>query len=79
MCCSSFMQGRCGAPFLCSDSSAAFHAAMVHGLLLNHYAATVGLTGDGTAYPSEASKKRMATDWPNAGCCHRSFLIYCSV
>ncbi len=31
---------------------------MVRGLMLNHHAATVGLTGDGTAYPSEASKKK---------------------
>ena len=54
-----------------------FHAAMARGLMLK--AATVDQTGDGTAYPSEASKKRMATDWPNAGCCHRSFLIYWSV
>ena len=30
---------------------------MARGLMLNHHAATVGLTGDGTAYPSEASKK----------------------
>jgi hypothetical protein len=50
---------------------------MARGLMLK--AATVDQTGDGTAYPSEASKKRMATDWPNAGCCHRSFLIDCSV
>ena len=72
-------RGAAAPLFLCPDSSAAFHAALARGLMLNHYAATVGLTGDGTAYPSEASKKRMATDWPNAGCCHRSFLIYCSV